>query len=166
MRRAVRPLLALLLAGLAAAASAAPPAAFTTAAGAPVAMRAFHGRPVLIDLWASWCAPCLPGLVELQRTADRTAPHGLAVVPISVDRGGAPAALRSYARLNLARLPLYLGDAARITAHFGVRSLPTAILFDAAGREVARFEGKAWRIDAIDAAIDRLLSAQTEGRPS
>ena len=154
-------LLALLLAGAAAAARAAPPPSFTTASGEPVSLSAFRGRPVLIDLWASWCAPCLPGLIEVQAIADRFGPR-LAVVPLSTDRGGVPAALRSYARLNLARLPLYLGD----PASFGARALPTAILFDAAGREVARFEGRAWRADAIGAAIDRLLPPPTEREPS
>lgn len=160
MRRLARLLPALLLAGLAPAASAASAAGFTTANGEPMSLRAFRGRPVLVDVWASWCAPCLPGLIELQRIADRFGRRGLAIVPLSTDRGGAPAALRAYARLNLARLPLYLGD----SASFGTRTLPTAILFDAAGREVARFEGKAWRAEAIAAAIERLLP--TEGKPS
>lgn len=160
MRRAARLFAALLAAG-SAAASAAPPLSFTTAGGEPVSLSAFRGRPVLVDLWASWCAPCLPGLVELLRTADRFGPR-LAIVPLSTDQGGAPAALRAYARLDLARLPLYLGN----SASFGARTLPTAILFDAAGREIARFEGKAWRIAAINAAIERLLPAPTERQPS
>lgn len=162
MTRLARLLLALLLAALAPAARATPPASFTTATGKPVSVSAFRGRPVLIDLWASWCAPCLPGLVELQQIADRYGRRGLVVVPLSTDRGGATAALRSYARLNLARLPLYLGN----SASFGVRTLPTAILFDAAGREVARFEGKAWQAAAITAAIDRLLAQPTKEEPS
>ncbi len=161
MRRIAFSLIALLLGGLASATGAASSPGFTTAAGEPVSLRAFRGRPVLVDLWASWCAPCLPGLVELQRIADRFGP-GLAVVPLSTDRGGAPAALRSYARLNLARLPLYLGD----SASFGARALPTAIVFDAAGREVARFEGKAWRADAIADSIERLMPPPTERKPS
>lgn len=160
MRRIARLLPTVLLASLAPAANAVPVAGFRTAAGEPVSISAFRGRPVLVDVWASWCAPCLPGLVEMQRIADRYGRRGLAIVPLSTDRGGAPAALRSYARLNLARLPLYLGD----SASFRARTLPTAILFDAAGREVARFEGKAWRADAIAAAIERLLP--TEGKPS
>lgn len=160
MRRIARLFPTLLLAGLAPAAGAAQPARFTMANGEPASLYAFRGRPVLVDVWASWCAPCLPGLVEVQRIADRYGPRGLAVVPLSIDRGGAPAALRSYARLNLSRLPLYLGN----SASFGARTLPTAILFDAAGREVARFEGQAWRAAAIAAAIERLLP--TEGKPS
>ena len=155
-------MLTVLLASLAPAAGAVPVAGFRTAAGEPVSLRAFRGRPVLVDVRASWCAPCLPGLVEVQRIADRYGPRGLAVVPLSTDRGGAPAALRAYARLNLVRLPRYLGN----STSFGARVLPTAILFDAAGREVARFEGKAWRIDAIDAAIERLLPAPIERKPS
>lgn len=162
MRRVACLVPALLLASLAPAASAAPSTSFTTANGEPVSLQAFRGRPVLVDVWASWCAPCLPGLVELQRIADRFGPRGLAVVPLSTDRGGAPAALRSYARLNLRRLPLYLGD----PASFGVRAVPTAILFDASGREVARFEDTAWRAAAITAAIEHLLSPPNKGKPS
>ena len=162
MRRIARLFPALLLVSVAPAASAAPAVSFRTAAGEAVSLNAFRGRPVLVDIWASWCAPCLPGLVELQRIADRFEPRGLAVVPLSTDRGGAPAALRAYARLDLARLPLYLGN----SASFDVRVLPTAILFDAAGREVARFEDKAWRADAIASAIEKLLPQPTERKPS
>ncbi len=161
MKRIARLFLTLLLASLAPVASATPAASFRTAAGEPVSLGAFRGRPVLVDVWASWCAPCLPGLVEVQRIADRYGPRGLAIVPLSTDRGGAPAALRSYARLDLARLPLYLGN----SASFDARILPTAILFDAAGREVARFEGKAWRAAAIATAIEKLLPP-TKRKPS
>lgn len=143
--------------------AAATPPGFTTAAGVRTSLAAFHGHPVLVDLWASWCAPCLPRLAELQRIADRFGPRGLVVVPLSLDRGGAPAALRVYARLGLSRLPLYLGDPMTTLSGFGARRLPTTILFDGAGREVARSEGDAAGADPLPAAIERLLPPCSEG---
>ena len=162
----MRPARLLLIAWLACAVSVPAGAAaprFATAGGEPTSLDAFRGRPVLVDLWASWCVPCLPRLAELQKIADRFVPRGLAIVPLSLDRGGAPAALRAYARLGLSHLPLYLGDPATTLADFGARGLPTAILFDRAGREVARVDAYASGADPLPAAIERLLPPCSRG---
>ena len=134
---------------------------FETASGDPVSMATFRGKPALVDIWASWCAPCVEALPHLA-AINRKYGKDLAVVPISVDRGGAATAVAAYARKRVAGLPLYAGDAEPVMAAFGARYLPTTILFDADGREVARFGPAATRDNAaFEQAIERLLRSST-----
>lgn len=129
---------------------------FHDAAGQVVTLAQLRGRPVLIDVWASWCTACLPGLSAMQRLAGRFG-NDVAVVPLSVDRGGAASAVRAYLRLGIRQLPLYVTDAATVTASLGVTDLPTALLLDASGAEVARFSGRDWQEDHIIAEVVKLL---------
>ncbi|MBP7339242.1 TlpA disulfide reductase family protein [Niveispirillum sp.] len=129
-------------------------------------MADFRGGPLLLDIWASWCAPCVVALPMLQQMATEFQVDGLRVVALSIDRGGAPAALRAYHRMGITALPLYLGDPDAVTAGFAVKSLPTTLLFDAAGREFARFAGtQAAPADRLRAAIlDLLRSAHSQAK--
>lgn len=116
-------------------------ALFTDPAGRALRLEDFRGRPLLVDIWASWCAPCVTALPMIERMAVEFRAQGLVVLSLSIDRGGAPAALRAYHRMGIALLPLYLGHPDRVTAAFAVNSLPTTLLFDAGGQEFARFAG-------------------------
>ena len=123
-------------------------------------------------LWLAWlaCAAVVPagaaavpqsGIVTGTPTS-LTASRGLAIVPSSLDQGGAPAAPRAYARLKL-RLPLYLGDPAVTLAAFDTHGLPAGILFNAAGREVARSECNPPSPAPLSAAIERLVASCSRG---
>lgn len=129
------------------------------AGGKSLTLAELRGRPVLVDLWASWCAPCLPGLRDLEQIGAEFRGTALRILPVSLDRGGMEAALRGYARAGVRTLPLYRSDPAAAMAAFNVRSVPTAILFDAQGHEVARFEGaRAWRAADLRRALTTLLN--------
>lgn len=131
---------------------------FTDPSGRVLRLEDFRGKPLLVDIWASWCAPCVAALPVMERMAVEFRGQGLAVLSLSIDRGGAPAALRAYHRMGITQLPLHLGDPDRVTAAFAVKSLPTTLLFDAGGREFARFTGgAAVPPDRLRAAILDLL---------
>jgi len=136
-----------------------------TGAGQSLDLAGFRGKVLLVDVWASWCAPCLPGLRDIERLAARFRSPDFAVVPISVDRGGPVAAVRGYAKAGVSGLPLYVAAPNAATAVLGMRALPTTILFDARGREYARFDGPSASREAdIARAIETLMKSSSKQR--
>lgn len=131
--------------------------------GTALDLAAFKGRVLVVDFWASWCAPCLPGLKSLERLQGEYSAAQLAIVPISLDRGGPAAAIRGYAKADITKLPLYVAPADIATDRFAIAALPTTILFDAGGREIARFDGT---IEGREFAIRRALRSAISRQPS
>lgn len=110
-------------------------AMFQDAAGHPTSLAAFAGRPVLLNLWATWCAPCVAEMPTLDRAA-RT----INVVAVSEDLDGATKVVPFLAKARLNTLARYLDPQARLSVAYNA-SLPTSILYDARGREVWRMTG-------------------------
>jgi thiol-disulfide isomerase/thioredoxin len=137
----------------------APETAFTDVDGKPANLADFKGKPVIVNLWATWCQPCLkemPSLDRLQAALDGR----LAVAAVSEDRGGAERVGPFVAAMGLAKLKIYLDPQSGIGHAFHVRGLPTSIVIDAAGRVVGRVEGAAeWDSETMMAALKPLLGA-------
>jgi thiol-disulfide isomerase/thioredoxin len=118
----------------------APDVRFTDATGGRHALDAFRGRYVLLNLWATWCAPCVNELPSLARLA-KFAP-GLKVLAIDTDHEKVDAAgfLQSH---GAGSLPVYLDSEQMMLRSFVVPGLPTTILIGPDGKVVARAEGPA-----------------------
>lgn len=120
----------------------APTDTFLDPAGNPTTLAAFRGTPVLVNLWATWCPPCvkeMPTLAALQRAIG---PAHLRIAAISVDKD----ADRDAARDFLAAFPeLAFFQDSDFGLALGARAqgFPTSILYDSSGREVARLSGEA-----------------------
>lgn len=114
---------------------------FESRGGGTVAVADFAGRVLLLDIWATWCAPCVAELPQLRDLQRELGPRGLAVAAVSIDRGGWPKVDWFLKRHDLAGLPVYLDDDRQAAAALGVTTLPAAFLFDRAGRLIARFDG-------------------------
>ncbi|MCR6628939.1 MAG: TlpA family protein disulfide reductase [Magnetospirillum sp.] len=158
----VRPALAAAVKGLQVAPAPLPLAALpiTDADGRMVGLTDLAGRPGLVNLWASWCGPCVAELPALDRLAASQSRVG--VLTLCLDRGGAPTARAAFERMSIQALPLRLDPERRAATVWNVPVLPTTLFLDAQGREVGRFIGAA-RWDTPDAML--LLSALAEGRP-
>ena len=129
-------------------------------AGRPIAASKLKGQVVVVDIWASWCAPCVAQLPELEALAIQTKGKGIKVVPISIDQGGAMAAVRAYARKDIRVLPLYVGPTTAIMERFGVVAIPNTLVFDPQGRLVARFRGgQKWTKESMIALAARIRSS-------
>lgn len=128
---------------LAAEATAAPNVNFTNADGAQVSLYDFKGKVVLLNLWATWCAPCVKELPDLDRLQASLGGSNFQVVALSSDRNGAEKVPPFLKNLRIANLTPFLDPDSVATRAFSPRGLPTTVLIDAAGREVGRLEGAA-----------------------
>lgn len=120
--------------------SVAPAAAFVDRAGVARRLPDFAGRPVLVNLWATWCAPCIAEMPALDRLAKRGAGR-LAVVTISQDLEGWRAVDRFFKPGRYPNLTPYLDQPNAWPIALGAQGLPVSILYDARGREIWRVAG-------------------------
>jgi thiol-disulfide isomerase/thioredoxin len=144
----------------------APEIAVTTRDGTVLRLSDLKGRPVLLNLWATWCAPCVREMPSLERLAvERGAT--LSVLAISEDRRGEEAVGPFLDRHGLEKLPIYLDTKSDVSHAFSVDAIPSTILIDRNGREVGRFLGPAeWDGPAARRLIDRLLKPELPGQQS
>jgi thiol-disulfide isomerase/thioredoxin len=120
--------------------AAAPTAAFVDRAEKPTTLAAFKGTPVLVNLWATWCAPCLAEMPALDRLAAREKGK-LVILPISQDMEGWRAVDKFFAPGKFAALTPYLDQPTEWALAVGAKGLPVSILYDAQGKEVWRVNG-------------------------
>src|SRR6266849_5475865 len=137
----------------------APEAIFTDLDGKPASLADFKGKPAVVNLWATWCQPCLKEMPSLERLQAELAGK-LTVAAVSEDRGGARLVARFVAAMGLKKLTIYLDPTADLGHAFQVRGLPTSIIIDAAGHVIGRVEGAAeWDSDKMLAVLQPLLES-------
>jgi thiol-disulfide isomerase/thioredoxin len=135
----------------------APAISFTDMAGKPVTLSDFRGTVTLVNLWATWCHPCLKEMPSLEKLAASLGGR-LKVVAVSEDFGGAKRVAPFIKEHDLGKLSVYLDPKSAAIAAFKARGLPTSILIGKDGKIVGRVEGGAdWQSDRIAAALKPLL---------
>ncbi len=138
----------------------APGDAMTDGNGNPVTVQDFAGQVVLLNFWATWCAPCVREMPSLDRLQAALGDQGLAVVAVSRDRGGRNVVEKFYDRLALEHLEIYLDRKGSFSRAFGVRGLPTTVLIDGRGRLIGELRGDAeWDGEDAVALIHHYLKA-------
>ena len=121
-----------------------PTAAFRTMAGAPATLAGLRGKPVLVNLWATWCAPCVKELPTLDALAKREGGK-LAVVPVSEDLEGERVVAPFVKAHGYQALTPDLDPANALLLELKETGLPVTILYGADGRELWRVRGDlAW----------------------
>ena len=120
----------------------APDVAFKNPDGGDITLASFKGTPVLVNLWATWCAPCVKELPTLDALARSHRVDGhLGVVAVSQDMGPHPSVVAFLKTHQIADLGAYHDSAMRLSGKLNAPILPTSVLFDAEGREVWRYVG-------------------------
>lgn len=136
----------------------APPIAFTDLNGNALSLDDFKGKPVILNLWATWCEPCIREMASLDRLQSRLADK-IAILAISEDRGGREIVAPFFAKLGLGSVKTYLDPKSNVGHAFTVRGLPTSFLIDRDGQVLGRLEGAAeWDSPKILAVLKPLLA--------
>ncbi len=133
-------------------------AEFFTEAGERRSIADFRRWGLVVNLWATWCPPCVEEMPALDRLAGLIQGGGIEVLALSQDRGGAPVVRSFYDRYGLRNLGVWLDPRGGAARAWGVRGLPTTLIVDREGLEAARVEGVAtWDSPETVAHIIRLV---------
>lgn len=118
--------------------------------GSRLKLSDLRGKPVLLNFWATWCAPCrieMPWLVELDhkyRASD------VQIIGVSLDDSGSEAQVSRYAKENGVQYRVLLGDSATANAYGGARFLPQTFFLDAQGKIIKVTTGLTTKHDLED----------------
>ena len=119
-----------------------------------------RGRPLLINFWASWCAPCIAEMPSLQEAAEQLHPDGIDVLLISLDRGGVKKALPALRAHGVTTPRLGFDPKAALSREMGVSGLPTSFLLSADHQNCVIYVGpREWHEDAMQAEIRGFVTA-------
>lgn len=118
---------------------AAPTSEFESPAGAKVTLASFRGKPVLLNLWATWCGPCVTEMPTLDALAESLG-DSVQVIALSQDLEGAAKVDPFFQKAGFKKLQPYLDTNAAISSGLTV-NLPETILYDSEGKEVWRMAG-------------------------
>ncbi|MEL7133596.1 MAG: TlpA disulfide reductase family protein [Pseudomonadota bacterium] len=122
----------------------------------------YEGKHVLVNFWATWCAPCrheMPMLSELQAEFGG---DDFEVVTIATGRNNPAAIVKFLEEIGATNLPRHQDPKQKLAAQMAVFGLPITVLIDPDGREIARLRGDAdWSSDSAKAIIASLIGAES-----
>jgi thiol-disulfide isomerase/thioredoxin len=138
----------------------APDAVFLSQDGTSHHLAEFKGRGMVVNMWATWCAPCIAELPSLEALSKALAPKDIAILPMSSDRGGADVVRAWFDAHGITGLPILLDPKGALARAFNARGIPTSVVINTTGRVVARLEGAAeWSSPEAQALIQKLVAA-------
>lgn len=135
------------------------PISFTDGDGNELTLDDFKGRVVLLNLWATWCAPCREEMPALDRLEAELGSDDFLVLALSLDRGGIEKPRDFLEEIEIGNLALYHDKTGRMGTQLGAFGLPTTLLIGRDGKSLGRLVGPAhWdggtAVKLIQAAID------------
>lgn len=109
--------------------------------GIPSTLAKFKGKTVVLNVWATWCAPCIKEMPSLDRLAAQLDPNRTSVLAVSQDKGGLAIAKPFLERLGVKNLSAFTDPSGKLSRDLGIRGLPTTFIISPAGAIVGRVEG-------------------------
>jgi len=130
-----------------------------TADGRKLSIADFKGRFILLNVWATWCPPCVKEMPSLDRLQAMKGSSAFEVVALSIDRQGLEVVEPFFKRTGLTSLAIYLDREASSMSTLRITGLPTTLLIDPSGRELVRWPGaREWDHPSTVAEIDEHIS--------
>lgn len=115
-------------------------------------MDEYRGKWVVLNFWATWCAPCRKEMPSLQNLQD--AMPEIAVVPVATGRNAVPGIVKFFVDAGIERLPILRDPKSELARSSGVMGLPVTLILNPEGQEVARLIGDAeWDSDSAKAVL-------------
>ena len=114
---------------------------FLDAQGTEKTLGGYRGKGVVLNFWATWCAPCVKEMPQLDRLKKILAPDGIEVLALSEDRAGGPLVEKFFRINEIRNLEVLIDRGGKILRESKTRGLPTTLLIDAQGREIGRVQG-------------------------
>lgn len=141
-----------------------PEVAFLAEDGSEMTLAALRGKVVLVNFWATWCAPCREEMPALERLQAELGGERFQVATIATGRNPPPAIRAFFEKVGVTRLPKWRDPRQALARAFAVFGLPTSVLIDEEGREIARLLGDAeWDSPEAVALIRAVIEAGPGG---
>lgn len=138
-----------------------PAIAVTDPDGAEHLLADWQGQWVVLNFWATWCAPCRHEMPALDRLQQQLGGAEFAVVPVATGRNPVPAIRRFFDEIAVESLPILLDPTQRLSREMGVFGLPVTVILNPAGQEVARMTGDAtWDSPSAKAMLTALIAGE------
>ena len=134
-------------------------AAFTLADGAGEAsLEDYRGKYVLLNFWATWCAPCRKEMPQLSELQTEFGGDTFEVLTLATGRNSPTGIKKFFDEIAVDNLPRHQDPKQKVASEMGIFGLPITVLIDPEGREVARLRGDAdWASDNAKAIIATVL---------
>lgn len=120
-----------------------PDLTFMDERGRPLTLADFQGKVVLLNVWATWCGPCRKEMPTLDRLQAKLGGPDFAVVALSIDRAGLGVVSEFYDQIGIEHLAKYIDESGKAARELNAIGLPTTLLIDREGQEIARHVGPA-----------------------
>ncbi|MDF1669703.1 MAG: TlpA disulfide reductase family protein [Roseovarius sp.] len=131
---------------------------FTAEDGSDMTLADFKGKVVLLNFWATWCAPCRKEMPMLSQLQAELGGDAFEVVTLATGRNMVPAMKKFFGDIGVDNLPLHRDPKQAVARQMGVFGLPVTVILDAQGNEIARLQGDAdWNSDSAKSVLRALI---------
>lgn len=126
--------------------------------GTEISFSDFKGKVILVNFWATWCAPCIKEMPDLNELQKSLGDDRFQVVLISENLDGIESSLQFLKENNITHLKTYIDNRRTVARTLKANALPTSIIINAAGYEVGKLIGPAdWNSGDAKALINYIL---------
>lgn len=133
-------------------------AVFTHEDGSDMTLAAYEGQYVVLNFWATWCAPCRKEMPFLSALQTQMGGDDFQVVTVATGRNPRAAMERFFDETGVENLPLHADEQQSLSRSLGVLGLPATLIIDPDGQELARMTGEAdWSSDSAIAILQTLM---------